>query len=162
MDVLAGEVVGIFAHVERADEHGAGGFQPLDQGQIPLRRRQFAIDLGAGAGRQAGDVEQVLHGEGDAGQRAERVTGRASRVEGRGALSCARGGDVGEGVEQRIELFDARQRRLGDGDGGHLAARHGARNVERRRLRIDHIARVSRLQRSNPIVVIARLDRAIQ
>ena len=31
MHVLAGEVVGVFAHVERADQHGAGGFQPLDQ-----------------------------------------------------------------------------------------------------------------------------------
>ena len=34
MDVLAGEVVGVFAHVERADEDGAGGFEPLDQGRV--------------------------------------------------------------------------------------------------------------------------------
>ena len=31
MHVLAGEVVGVFAHVERADQHGAGRFHPLDQ-----------------------------------------------------------------------------------------------------------------------------------
>ena len=29
--VLAGEVVGVFAHVERADQHRAGGLQPRDQ-----------------------------------------------------------------------------------------------------------------------------------
>ena len=29
--VLAGEVVGVLAHVERADQHGAGGLQPRDQ-----------------------------------------------------------------------------------------------------------------------------------
>ena len=29
--VLAGEVVGVFAHVERADQHRAGRFQALDQ-----------------------------------------------------------------------------------------------------------------------------------
>ncbi len=38
MHVLAGEVVGVFAHIERADQHGAGGFQPLDQRRIALRR----------------------------------------------------------------------------------------------------------------------------
>ncbi len=31
MDVLAGEVVGVFAHVERADQDRAGRLQPLDQ-----------------------------------------------------------------------------------------------------------------------------------
>ena len=44
MDVLAGEVVGVFAHVEGAEEHRAGGLQPRDQRRIPLGRRQFAID----------------------------------------------------------------------------------------------------------------------
>ena len=61
--VLAGEVVGIFAHVERADENGARLFQPLDQCRIARSRRRIAIDLRAGKRRQAGDVEQVLHRE---------------------------------------------------------------------------------------------------
>ena len=39
MNVFAGEVVGVFAHVERADENGAGGFEPLDQGGVARRRR---------------------------------------------------------------------------------------------------------------------------
>ena len=43
MDVLAGEVVGVFAHVERADQHGAGGFEPLDQ---RLRRARPARGRG--------------------------------------------------------------------------------------------------------------------
>ena len=39
MHVLAGEVVGVFAHVERADQHGAGRFQPLDQRGVARGRR---------------------------------------------------------------------------------------------------------------------------
>ena len=38
--VLAGEVVGVFAHVERADQHRAGRFQPLDQRGVARRRLQ--------------------------------------------------------------------------------------------------------------------------
>ena len=52
MHVLAGEIIGVFAHVERADQHRAGGFQPLDQGGIARRRLQVAIDLRSGAGWQ--------------------------------------------------------------------------------------------------------------
>ena len=37
--VLAGEVVGVFAHVERADQHGAGRFQALDQRRVARGRR---------------------------------------------------------------------------------------------------------------------------
>ena len=36
VDVLAGEVVGVFAHVERADQHRAGRFEPRDQRRIAL------------------------------------------------------------------------------------------------------------------------------
>ncbi len=53
MHILAGEVVGVFAHVERADQDGAGGFQLFDQRRVMLRRRQVAIDLRSGAGRKA-------------------------------------------------------------------------------------------------------------
>jgi hypothetical protein len=31
MHVLAGEIIGVFAHVERADQHGAGRLHALDQ-----------------------------------------------------------------------------------------------------------------------------------
>ena len=79
--VLAGEVVGVFAHVERADQHGAGGFQPLDQRLIVRRRRKLAVDLRPGARRQPFDVEQVLHRERHAGERAERLPGGARVVD---------------------------------------------------------------------------------
>ena len=34
MHVLAGEIVGVLAHIERADQHGAGGFEPPDDRRI--------------------------------------------------------------------------------------------------------------------------------
>ncbi len=69
--ILAGEVVGVFAHVERADQNGAGRLQPLDQRGVARGRRMLAIDLRAGQRRQAGNVEQVLDRERNARQRAE-------------------------------------------------------------------------------------------
>ena len=42
MDVLAGEVIGVFAHVQRAHQDGAGRFQPGDQGAVTLRGRRMA------------------------------------------------------------------------------------------------------------------------
>ncbi len=107
MDVLAGEVVGVFAHVERADQDGAGGFQPLDQRRVARRRRQVAVDLGAGERRQAGDVEQILDRERHAGERAERLAPRARGVDRFGAQQRALFGDRGEGIENRVALADA-------------------------------------------------------
>ena len=160
MDVLAGEVVGVFAHVECADEHRAGRFEPRDERRIALRRRQLAVDLRAGAGRQAGDVEQVLHRERHAGKRPERSAPGVFRIEHRRALARPRRGDVGEGIEQRIVLLDARQRRLDDRDRRRLAPIDRARNLERRAFRIDH--RPISAPTLAPKAVIARLDRAIQ
>jgi len=71
--VLAGEIVGIFAHVERAHEHGAVRFEPRDQRRIARRRRALAIDLGAGERGQSRDVEQVFDRERHAGKRTERA-----------------------------------------------------------------------------------------
>src|SRR5262245_52385830 len=61
MRVLSGEVVGVFAHVERADEDRACCLQPLDERLVAGRGRPLTIDLRAGERRNAGDVEQVLH-----------------------------------------------------------------------------------------------------
>ena len=71
MHILAGEVIGVFAHVERADEDAASCLQPLDQGGVARGRRMLAIDLRAGQRRQAGDVEQVLDRERNARKRAK-------------------------------------------------------------------------------------------
>ena len=94
MHVLAGEVVGVFAHVERADQNRAGGFQAFDQRRVAARGRQVAIDLGARERRQAGDVEQILDRERNAGERTERLALRASAVQHLGALAGARVGNA--------------------------------------------------------------------
>ena len=44
MHVLAGEVVGVFAHVERADQDGTGGFEAGDEGAILGSGRAVAVD----------------------------------------------------------------------------------------------------------------------
>ena len=43
--------------------------------------RALAVDARPGAGRQAGDVEEVLHREGHAGERPERPAGGARGVD---------------------------------------------------------------------------------
>ena len=80
MHVLAGEVVGVLAHVERADKDGAGRLQARDQRRIGRGERPVAVDLGARQRRQARHVEQVLDGKRHAGERAERLARGARRV----------------------------------------------------------------------------------
>ena len=55
VDVLAGEVVGVLAHVERADQHGAGRLQPRDQRRVAVRQaaRSRLIFEPASVGRPA-------------------------------------------------------------------------------------------------------------
>jgi hypothetical protein len=43
--VLSGEVVGVFAHVERAEEDRAGFLESRDERRVVLGRRTLAIDL---------------------------------------------------------------------------------------------------------------------
>ena len=73
MGILAGKVVGVLAHVERADADRAGGLEPLHQRGIARRRRMLAVDLAAGAGDDTLEVEQILDGEGHAGKRQVRA-----------------------------------------------------------------------------------------
>ena len=96
MNILAGEVVGVFAHVERADHHRAGRLQPLDQRGVARRRRKIAIDLRSGAGRQALHVEQVLHRERHACERSGIFPGRDGGIDRARLGARAVGGDVGE------------------------------------------------------------------
>jgi len=127
MNVLAGEVVGVFAHVERADEHGAGRLQPRDQRRIVSRRRMGAVDLGAGNRRQPLNVEQVLDGEGHAGERQPCLVAHGvDRFRlGAGAL----GGHRGESIERRIEPADACQRLVDNCRRAELARRDIARDL---------------------------------
>ena len=110
MDVLAGEVVGIFAHVERADEHGAVRLEPLDQRGVARGRGAGPVDLGAGERGQARDIEQVLDRERHADERPEPAAARARRVDRLGLGERARLEHGGERVEHAVELSDARER----------------------------------------------------
>ena len=95
-DVLAGEVVGVFAHVERADQDRAGGLEPLDQRLVMHGGRKLAVDLRARARRQALYVEQVFHREWHARERPERFARRARLVDRARLLFSALGRHVGE------------------------------------------------------------------
>ena len=66
--VLAGEVVGVLAHVQCTDENGSRSLQPLDQHGVTCRGLEFAVDLRSCARRQTLDVEQVLDCERNAGE----------------------------------------------------------------------------------------------
>ncbi len=79
MGVLTGEVIGVFAHVEPAQQHRAGRLHALDQEGVGRRRRVVAIDLRAGARRHAFDVEEVLDRIGHAGER-QRLARRDRRI----------------------------------------------------------------------------------
>ena len=73
--VLGREAVGVLVHVERADQHRTGAFEARDQRAVVRGRRTLALDLRAGAGRQAGHVEQVLDRERHAEQRCRAADG---------------------------------------------------------------------------------------
>ena len=100
--VLAGEVIGVFAHVQCADQDRAGGFKSRDQRCVGGSRRMLAVDLRAGERRQAGDVDQVLHRERHAGERSRRIC--------HGTRAGAFGGDGGKGVQHRVAAGNARER----------------------------------------------------
>jgi hypothetical protein len=67
VDVLTGEIVGVFAHIQRADEDGASMLEALDEGSIPPRRLLFAINLRPRDRGKSGNVEQILNRERHAG-----------------------------------------------------------------------------------------------
>ena len=122
MGVLAGEVVGVFAHVERADADGAGRDHELHQRRVGCRRRVVAVDEGAGAGRHAGEVEEVLDREGHAGER-QPLAGGNPAVHRLRLGQRPRGRDVGEGIDGFVDGRDALDGAAGDIDGGELSPR---------------------------------------
>ncbi len=111
--VLAGEVVGVFAHVERADQDGARGLQTRNQRRVGRRRRPVAIDLRAGAGRQPCHVIKILDRERRARQRAQACAAGARRVDPLGLGEGPRRGHVSKGAEGAIARVDAGERLLG-------------------------------------------------
>jgi len=129
MDVLASEVVGVFAHVERTDQYGAGSLQALDQRRIARGRRKVAVDLRSRAGRQALHVEQVLHRKGNACKRTDLFACGKRRIDGACSAYGTLGGHIGEGIEDRIVLPDPRQRGFGDGKCRDLACSDRLRDL---------------------------------
>src|SRR5436309_68284 len=81
MNVLAGEIVGVFTHVEGADQDGACGFEPLDQARVTIGGRTLAVDLRSGQCGQSGDVEQILDCKRNSRQRPEPASGGPVLVE---------------------------------------------------------------------------------
>ena len=138
MDVLAREVVGVLAHVEGADKHRAGSFEAAHERAVALGRRAFAIDLGAGPGRKAGYVDEVLDRERNAGERARRSAGRDAAVDRVGARERALPGDVGERVRAAVDRGDACKRRLGDLPRACAPGRDLAGDLGGRSLRVIH------------------------
>ena len=103
MRVLAGEVIGVFAHVQRPHQDRAGGFQPRDQRSIRHRRPMVAVDLRSRQGRQSCHVDQVLHRERHPRQRPNRLARRSHE--------STFGKHGREGVQHRVQPPDAVQAR---------------------------------------------------
>jgi hypothetical protein len=91
-DQAGGELV----EIGLADQHGAGRDQPLDHGRRALGR--IGEGRAGGAGRQAGDVDIVLHRERHAGQ-GQGLAGRDPGVDGAGL------GQDGLGGQRRIQAW---------------------------------------------------------
>jgi len=99
-------------------------------------RRLLAVDLAARQRRQAGEVEQVLHCKGHAGERAAGRSGGQRGIDRGGACQRALARDGGEAVVAVVDRVDTRQRRAHRGRGGELAVayalgkRGGAEGVQ--------------------------------
>ncbi len=130
MGVLAGEVIGIFAHVEPAEEHRACRLHAADEKGVGLCRRVVAVDLGAGPRRHACDVEEVLDPVGHAGQR-QALARRHGSVHRVGLGARPREGRIGEGAELAVGRLDMGDRRFGDRARGHTACVHRRRDLMR-------------------------------
>jgi hypothetical protein len=130
--ILAGEVVGVFAHIERADQDGAGSFHALDQGGVARRRLEVAIDLRSGAGGKPLHIEQVLDRERHAGKRPGIFPGGNNGIDAARLGTRAIRGDIGECIQDRIVLGDSRQRRFGDGKRRDFSARYRLRDCRGR------------------------------
>ncbi len=125
MRILAGEIVGVLAHVETADQDGAGLFQAPHKRAVTRGRRIVVVDLRAGARREAGYIEQVLDREGHARQRPLGLAG----IDRRGALARTVGHNVGKGVDLGLGSGDAGEGRLDHGSCLVRAAGDRARDL---------------------------------
>ena len=104
--VLTREIIGVFAHVERADQNRAGCFEARQKCRVLRCRRAVPVDLGARARREPIDVEKVLDRERRASERSEARPARPGGVYsvGFGKRACRR--HIGEGAEHAVAGLD--------------------------------------------------------
>ena len=102
IDAEAGE--GEFRHVGAAQRHEAGGEHPLHDGRMRCRRRCIGQGARARRRRFAGDVEQVLQADRNAGVAAGLTARPAQRVHRIGC--CAR--LLGVNLDERACAFTVR------------------------------------------------------
>ena len=113
--VLAGEVIGVFAHVERAEEDGAGALRAARRASRPSRRaaRSRLIFEPARVGRPSMS-NRFLTANGTPAS-GPRLSPRARAASIASALrERPRRGHVGEGAERAVSRLDPLERRLGD------------------------------------------------
>ena len=130
--VLGGEAVRVLVHVQRADENRARGLHPLDENRVLTGRLALALDLRAGARGQARDVEQVLRGERNAGERQVARSAAATRelrVDARRLVQRALGNDIGECIDDSIGRVDPGQRGAHDVRRGAFAGTDRCRDL---------------------------------
>ena len=91
-----------------------------------------AVHVRARERREAGDVEQVLDGVRDAGERRQRLAGLPLRVDRARLGQRALGRDGREAVERRVHARDRGERPLGHRQRRHCAAADRLRDRQRR------------------------------
>src|SRR6185436_182502 len=127
--ILASEIVSVLAHVDGADQNGAGGLQARDEGRVPRRGSVAAVDLGTGHRRQSIDIKKIFHREWHARHWLKPLSLAPCPIDGLGLRTRAAGDDISEGVELWIKAFDALERGFGNGKRTAFAVRDGACNL---------------------------------
>ena len=125
VDVFAGEIIGVFAHVESAHEHRAGRFEPLISGEsCPAGLRSRLIFDPATVGRPATSNRFLTANGTPASGPSRSPFLRAASI---AAARCQRAllGDGGEGVERAVLCGDARERARDHVARAHLAVMDG-------------------------------------
>jgi hypothetical protein len=93
MRILAENGEGELGHIGLGDGNGAGRAQPPHHRGVGFGPRRIREHLRPGAGRLAGDVEQVLDADDGAIERSERHASTCASI---GSIGSSMGADSGE------------------------------------------------------------------
>ena len=132
--VLAGEVIGVFAHVERADEHRAGAppaARPASRRPSPAARSRLIFEP-ARVGRPA-TSNRFLTANGAPASGPSASPARARGVERRRCASARSAVTSVKAPQRAVARLDARQRRLDDLARARRAALRPPAAIARRR-----------------------------